>query len=98
MSDWQIPDDLADNLRRANYVDAWAREIEHTKAMRAILTDLITELRDLHPVKKDYCLPCTRWGAVNAWAPEHWTGSDNWCPSLLAIDRAERRLREMQNE
>ena len=55
MSDemWQVPDDLADRLRRTDYSEAWAREIEHTKAMRAILQDLIAELREGHPTFGD---------------------------------------------
>ena len=47
MSDemWQVPDDLADRLRRTDYSEAWAREIERTAELRGILTDLIAELR-----------------------------------------------------
>ena len=43
--DWQVPDDLADRIRRLDRTDAWAREIERTAEVRAILTDLIAELR-----------------------------------------------------
>ena len=42
--DWQVPDDLADRVRRLDRTDAWAREIERTAEVRAILTDLIAEL------------------------------------------------------
>ena len=42
--DWQVPDDLADRIRRLDRTDAWAREIERTAEVRAILTDLIAEL------------------------------------------------------
>ena len=51
MSDmWQVPDDLADRVRDATYKDAWEREIERTVELRAILTDLIAELREApHP-------------------------------------------------
>ena len=41
--DWQVPDDLADRIR-LDRTDAWAREIERTAEVRAILTDLIAEL------------------------------------------------------
>ena len=45
MSDgWEAPDDLADRIRRLDRTDAWAREIERTAEVRAILTDLIAEL------------------------------------------------------
>ena len=49
--DWQVPDDLADRIRRLDRTDAWAREIERTAEVRAILTDLITELRETAAVK-----------------------------------------------
>ena len=42
--DWQVPDDLADRIRRLDRTDAWAREIERTAEVRAILVDLIAEL------------------------------------------------------
>lgn len=42
---WQLPDDLADRVRQGNYADAWKLEIERTAQMRAILQDLIAELR-----------------------------------------------------
>ena len=49
--DWQVPDDLADRIRRLDRTDAWAREIERTAEVRAILTDLIAELRATAAVK-----------------------------------------------
>jgi hypothetical protein len=56
MSDemWQVPDDLADRLRRTDYSEAWAREIERTAELRGILTDLIAELRAM-PAACDVC-------------------------------------------
>lgn len=51
--DWQVPDDLADRIRRLDRTDAWAREIERTAEVRAILTDLIAELREGHPTFGD---------------------------------------------
>ena len=50
--DWQVPDDLADRIR-LDRTDAWAREIERTAEVRAILTDLIEELREGHPTFGD---------------------------------------------
>jgi hypothetical protein len=46
--DWQIPDDLADRVREADYADAWKLEIERTAEVRAILTDLIAEVYAAH--------------------------------------------------
>lgn len=43
--DWQVPDDLAERVRDSNYVEAWQLEIERTAQTRAIVTDLIAELR-----------------------------------------------------
>lgn len=47
---WRLPDDLVDRLQKSDYKDAWKWEIERTAQVRAILTDLIAELRDApHP-------------------------------------------------
>lgn len=59
MSDaWQVPEDLADSVRKVDYTDAWRVEIERTARVRDILTDLIAELRGRHPAG-DYC--CCGW-------------------------------------
>ena len=58
-------------------------------AERAILTDLIADLRDRHTPRDglcDYCWSCDR-------CPVPWP-----CPDSLAADRAEARLREVQGE
>jgi len=76
--DWQVPDDLADRVRRLDRTDAWAREIERTAEVRAILTDLIAELGgddgDGHELTPD----------------------GDACTVCSAIDRAEARLREVE--
>ena len=93
MSDemWQVPDDLADRLRRTDYSEAWAREIERTAELRGILTDLIAELRAMH-----YAHSCTD--------PEDYPCCcqecrQQWPCSIEASARsAEARLREVQGE
>lgn len=90
MSDmWQVPDDLADRVRDANYKDAWEREIEHTAQVRGILRDLIADLREAHrcsgseTLKGAWCDPC---------------GLPWPCHSIASTDRAEQRLREVSGE
>lgn len=101
MSDWQIPDDLADNLRRANYADAWAREIERTAELRGILTDLIAELR-AHQEDRE----TTEW-LLASWGECLCDGESpdvdrctlhNTRQVTSMADRAEQRLREMEDE
>lgn len=83
--DWQVPDDLADRIRRLDRTDAWAREIERTAEVRAILTDLIAELRNEHREGRDgYCEECD----VAQWP----------CPSEEAARFAEARLREVTTD
>ena len=84
--DWQVPDDLADRIRRLDRTDAWAREIERTAEVRAILTDLIAELRNEHyphPCTDPEDFPCCCESCAGAW------------PCLMAdmADRAEARLK-----
>jgi len=85
MSDWLVPDDLADRVRRSSYADAWKLEIERTAEVRAILTDLIAELRQasgddrwIHLPDGHYCTPVL--------------------PLTVAADRAEARLREVSGD
>jgi len=84
--DWQVPDDLADRIR-LDRTDAWAREIERTAEVRAILTDLIAELRAAHRPAADLDGEprlCTEGCGITP------------CPTLRYADRAEQRLQHTE--
>jgi hypothetical protein len=65
--------------------DEIAATVEENRDLRAILTDLLTELRDRHTPRDglcDYCWSCDR-------CPVPWP-----CPDSQTADRAEARLKE----
>ena len=89
--DWQVPDNLADLIRRLDRTDAWAREIERTAEVRAILTDLIAELRAQHYADQCEC-GCEQWYECEP------CSHISLCPTQEAAVRAEARLREVGGE
>ena len=86
--DWQIPHGLANRVRDATYKDAWEREIERTVELRGILTDLIAELRDMFGTDAEAYGEHIETFPIGLDADE----------VRDYLDRAERRLREVEDE
>ena len=95
---WRMPSGHGQNIAE-DAIDVCEELINENKLIKSILTDLLAELRNAHPISESgYCLPCTHWGAVNPWNPDESNNDDDRCPSLQTVDRAEQRLREVQGE